>query len=156
MRLTTVCIFLLLLLTGCYQQTNQQTTESTVQTSTEQTSPETTVPDKDAMSDKEAFAADAFQQVQSGTAILVDVRSDEEWNESHFEVAKHIPIDKIKEEPEVAFESIDKEQTVFLHWRAGGRAGRAAKMLMEKGYNAIQLNMKYETIKAAGFEESTD
>ena len=115
MRLTTVCIFLLLLLTGCYQQTNQQTTESTEQTSTEQTSPETTVSDKDAMSDKEAFAADAFQQVQSGTAILVDVRSDEEWNESHFEVAKHIPIDKIKEEPEVAFESIDKEQTVFLH-----------------------------------------
>ena len=105
MRLTTACIFLLLPLTGCYQQADQQTTESIKQTS----------PSETTASDKEAFAADAFQQVQSGTAILVDVRSGEEWNESHFKVAKHIPIDKIKDDPEAAFESIDKKQTVFLH-----------------------------------------
>ena len=116
MRLTTACIFLLLPLTGCYQQADQQTTESIKQTSPEQASPsETTASDKDAMPDKEAFAADAFQQVQAGTAILVDVRSDEEWNESHFKVAKHISIDKIKENAEAAFKSIDKEQTVFFH-----------------------------------------
>ena len=116
MRLTTACIFLLLPLTGCYQQADQQTTESTEQTSPEQVSPpEIAVPVEDAAADKEAFVADAFQQVQAGTAILVDVRSDEEWNESHFKVAKHIPIDKIKEDAEAAFKSIDKEQTVFLH-----------------------------------------
>ena len=116
MRLTTACVFLLLPLTGCYQQADQQTTESTEQTSPEQFSPpEIAVPVEDAASDKEAFVADAFQQVQAGTAILVDVRSDEEWNESHFKVAKHISIDKIKENAETVFESIDKEQTVFLH-----------------------------------------
>ena len=116
MRLTTACVFLLLPLTGCYQQADQQTTESTEQTSPEQVSPsETTASDKDAMPDKEAFAAGAFQQVQAGTALLIDVRSDEEWNETHFKVAKHIPIDKIEEDAEAAFKSIDKEQTVFFH-----------------------------------------
>ena len=116
MRLTTACIFLLLPLTGCYQQADQQTTESTEQTLPEQVSPpKIAAPVEDAASNKEAFVADAFQQVQAGTATLVDVRSDEEWNESHFKVAKHIPIDKIKDDPEAAFESIDKKQTVFLH-----------------------------------------
>ena len=110
MRLTTACVFLLLPLTGCYQQADQQTTESIKQTSPEQASPSETT-----ASDKEAFAAGAFQQVQAGTALLIDVRSDEEWNETHFKVAKHISIDKIEEDAEAAFEFIDKEQTVFLH-----------------------------------------
>jgi len=59
--------------------------------------------------------ADALAQVESGKAVLVDVRRDEEWNESHFESATHIPLDKINEDPQTAFAEISKEQTVFVH-----------------------------------------
>jgi len=59
--------------------------------------------------------ADALALVESGKAVLVDVRRDEEWNESHFESATHIPLDKINEDPQSAFAKISKEQTVFVH-----------------------------------------
>jgi len=62
-----------------------------------------------------AILADALQQIQAGSAILVDVRRDEEWEEAHFEAARHIPLDTIDENAETAFADIDKQQTVFVH-----------------------------------------
>ncbi len=56
------------------------------------------------------------RQVNNGEAQLVDVRSDEEWNESHFEKAQHISIDKIEgDSPADALAGLDKEKTVYLH-----------------------------------------
>ncbi len=62
-----------------------------------------------------AIIADALAQIQAGSAILVDVRRDEEWEEAHFESARHIPIDSINENADTAFAEIEKHQTVFLH-----------------------------------------
>jgi rhodanese-related sulfurtransferase len=104
--------------------------------------------------DEATFLADALQQVQAGTALLIDVRTAKEWDEAHFAIAKHIPIDKIKEDAEAAFGEIEKEQTVFIHWRSGGRAGQAAELLTEMGYKVVPMGMKYEAIKEAGFKES--
>ena len=64
---------------------------------------------------EEAIIADALKQVQAGSAILVDVRRDEEWEEAHFESARHIPLDSINEDANAAFAEIDKQQTVFIH-----------------------------------------
>lgn len=58
---------------------------------------------------------DVLKMVQDGSAILVDVRSDEEWDEHHFKAAKHIPIDKINEDAAGALAEVKKEQLVFLH-----------------------------------------
>ena len=57
----------------------------------------------------------ALEQVQAGKALLVDVRRDEEWEEAHFELARHIPLDTIEQDAETAFADIDKQQPVFIH-----------------------------------------
>ncbi|MFK7768740.1 MAG: rhodanese-like domain-containing protein [Mariniblastus sp.] len=103
MRLAAAFI-LLLTMTGCYDSPKPTTETTPAQGATDKAEPS-----------EADFLADALKQVKSGTALLVDVRSDEEWAESHFDVAKHIPVDKIKSDPEAAFSDIKKEQTVFLH-----------------------------------------
>ncbi len=59
--------------------------------------------------------AQVLRQVTDGSAVLVDVRSDEEWNASHFSQARHISIDRIQEDAAAACAELDKEQTVYLH-----------------------------------------
>ncbi len=108
MRLATAC-FLLLTMTGCYQSPVQQATDSNQQTSPVQSTAGNTE------SNEAAFLADALQQVQAGTALLVDVRTNEEWDKAHFAIAKHIPVDEVKEDAETAFGAIKKDQTVFIH-----------------------------------------
>lgn len=75
---------------------------------TETTEKKMTVPDESSLDE-------VLKMVQDGSAILVDVRSDEEWNEKHFDAAKHIPIDKITEDAAKALEGVKKDQLVFLH-----------------------------------------
>ena len=64
--------------------------------------------------------------------ILVDVRTDAEWNDGYIETAIHIPLDKILEKIELAAE--DKEQTIYLYCRSGNRSGKAEKALRSIGY----------------------
>ena len=93
-------------------------------------------------------------QVNEGKAVLVDVRSDDEWNASHFAQAQHISIDKITEDAAAACSGLNKDKLVLLHCRSGGRAGRAAKILNDLGFNAHAMKMKYDSIKDAGFKEA--
>lgn len=58
---------------------------------------------------------DALKKVNDGSAVLVDVRSDDEWNEMHFAQATHIGIDKINEDAAAACAGLDKEKLVLLH-----------------------------------------
>ena len=58
---------------------------------------------------------EALQQVTAGTAILLDVRSDEEWDEKHFAQAQHIGIDKISEDAAAACAGLDKDKLVLCH-----------------------------------------
>ena len=84
----------------------------------ESAKPEQDNPDQNPAEPKdsgEVSLADALAQIESGKAVLVDVRRDEEWNEFHFESATHIPLDQINEDAETAFAGISKDQIVFIH-----------------------------------------
>ena len=70
---------------------------------------------------------------QLSNPILVDVRTDAEWNDGYIETAIHIPLDKILEKIELAAE--DKEQTIYLYCRSGNRSGKAEKAVGSIGYN---------------------
>ena len=69
---------------------------------------------------------------QLSNPILVDVRTDAEWNDGYIETAIHIPLDKILEKIEVAAEN--KEQTIYLYCRSGNRSGKEEKALQSIGY----------------------
>ena len=79
-----------------------------------------------------AIAGDKLEMTQASNPILIDVRTDAEWNDGYIETAIHIPLDKILQNIELAAEN--KEQTIYLYCRSGHRSGKAEKALQGIGY----------------------
>ena len=70
----------------------------------------------------------------SGNAysVMIDVRTDEEWNAGHIEGAIHIPLSEIKKD--IKNYTIPKDEEILLYCRSGNRSGRAKVILDELGY----------------------
>ena len=79
-----------------------------------------------------AFAEDKLETAQASNPILIDVRTDAEWNDGYIETAIHIPLDKILQKIEFATES--KDQAIYLYCRSGKRSAKAEKSLQSIGY----------------------
>ena len=73
-----------------------------------------------------------LETTQASNPILIDVRTDAEWNDGYIETAIHIPLDKILQKIEFATEN--KEQTIYLYCRSGKRSAKAEKALQSIGY----------------------
>jgi phage shock protein E len=78
------------------------------------------------------FAVDKLETTQASNPILIDVRTDAEWNDGYIETAIHIPLDKILQKIEFATES--KDQAIYLYCRSGKRSAKAEKALQSIGY----------------------
>ncbi len=72
-----------------------------------------------------------IDEVTSGVAQLVDVRTLEEWNEGHAEHAVHIPLDELLQGKTDALMPTKK---IYTYCQAGGRAGQAAAYLKQEGF----------------------
>lgn len=69
-------------------------------------------------------------------AILVDVRSEEEYNEGHIDGALLLPVDSINEDS--ASEVIEsKDSTVIVYCRSGSRSSQALQILNGLGYENV-------------------
>ena len=79
-----------------------------------------------------AFAEDTIETRKLSNPILVDVRTDDEWNNGYIETAIHIPLDMILQKILMATES--KDQKIYLYCRSGNRSGKAEKALQGIGY----------------------
>ena len=79
-----------------------------------------------------AFAEDKFKITQASNPILVDVRTEGEWNDGYIETAIHIPLSKILQKIELVAKN--KEQTIYLYCKSGNRSGKAEKALQGIGY----------------------
>lgn len=69
-------------------------------------------------------------------AILLDVRSPEEYAAGHLQGAVNIPHDRIA--GEIAGLAPDKTAAIILYCRSGRRADTALKTLREMGYEHLQ------------------
>jgi len=76
--------------------------------------------------------------------LLIDVRTDPEWNEGHLEGAVLIPYDKIGEG--IAKIAPDKKTKINLYCRTGRRSGIALETLKKLGYEDIT---NYGSVKDA-------
>ena len=65
-------------------------------------------------------------------SVMIDVRTDEEWNAGYIEGAIHIPLSKI--ERDIENYEISKDEEILLYCRSGNRSGRAKVILDELGY----------------------
>ena len=69
-------------------------------------------------------------------AILVDVRSEDEYNEGHIDGALLLPVDNINEDS--ASEVIEsKDSTVIVYCRSGNRSSQALQILNDLGYENV-------------------
>ena len=67
--------------------------------------------------------------------ILVDVRTEDEYNVEHIPDAVLLPLDNIADDAEAMIP--DKEATYFVYCRSGNRSATASAQLVEMGYTNI-------------------
>ena len=79
-----------------------------------------------------AFAEDALKTSNDSNSILVDVRTNAEWNDGYIETAIHIPLNELIEKIELIAKN--KEQRIYLYCRSGNRSGKAEQALQNNGY----------------------
>ena len=79
----------------------------------------------------------------SEDALLIDVRTAEEFDSGHIEGAKHIPYEEIG--VRIGELTDDKSRETVLYCRSGRRSGVAQKTLVDMGFE--------NAINAGGYEE---
>lgn len=95
------------------------------------------------------------QQVVEKTAVLIDVREQDEWNAGHLADAAFIPLSSLKG-PGLAeaLQKLPKDKPVYLHCKSGGRVLMCAEILQGKGYDIRPLRAGYENLLQAGFRKA--
>lgn len=79
------------------------------------------------------------KKLVSEGAVLLDVRTVEEYSERHLDKAVNIPVDKLNGQmSEIEkLTSGDKSKPIVVYCQAGGRAGRAKSALTAAGYTQV-------------------
>jgi sulfur-carrier protein adenylyltransferase/sulfurtransferase len=83
----------------------------------------------------EVDAARARDLIESGDAVVVDVREQDEWDEGHIPGAVHIPRGYLESRIERA--APDPSRQVLLYCSAGNRSAFSAKTLEDMGYDDV-------------------
>ncbi|WP_298502073.1 rhodanese-like domain-containing protein [uncultured Maribacter sp.] len=84
-----------------------------------------------------------FSQKDTKNALLVDVRTPGEYNNGHIENA--ININWFDDNFAEQFNNINKEKTIYLYCKVGGRSAKAQAKLSSLGYtNVINLDGGYD------------
>ncbi len=78
---------------------------------------------------------DGREKVQNG-ALLLDVRTPEEFREGHVQGAKNIPVQELARR---LHELGPKTQHVVVYCRSGGRSAAAAQLLKGQGYSVTDI-----------------
>lgn len=72
----------------------------------------------------------------NSNAMLIDVRTEEEYNKGHIERAINIPYDKVVESLSV-YGIINFDVPLIVYCKSGGRSSKAAEALVNAGYNNV-------------------
>lgn len=74
-------------------------------------------------------------QIEKSDLQLIDVRTPEEYEKGHIEAAKLIDFFASDFKEQVA--KLDKDKSVYLYCKSGGRSGKASKILANLGFKNI-------------------
>jgi phage shock protein E len=82
-------------------------------------------------------------------ALVIDVRTLDEWNGAHLETAVRIDWQNIRQG--VASIGVKKDQPIYIYCQSGNRAGKAEKMLLDQGYtNVYNMGGLQDAIRLTG------
>ncbi|MFV0497019.1 MAG: redoxin domain-containing protein [Candidatus Fimivivens sp.] len=93
---------------------------------------------------------DEFLEMEDRSYVLLDVRTQEEYQEKHIPGAVLIPDYELARRAQA--ELPDKRQVIFVYCRSGRRSEAAAKELVAMGYNHVYdmggiIDWPYETVQ---------
>lgn len=105
------------------------------------------------------FTEDALKTVQKNVAqeqaVLVDVRSQEEWDEGHLADSIFLPVTRLIDGDFGAAalaEKLPQDKILYTFCVSGARAELAGDVLKELDYQVRVLAAGYEELVQAGFE----
>lgn len=84
----------------------------------------------------EISPADARKQVESGEAVLIDVREESDWREGHAKDAVHLNRGVI--ELEIEEEIPDLKKPIICYCGGGSRSALVAESLQKMGYENVR------------------
>ncbi len=85
--------------------------------------------------------------IESGEVKVIDVRSNEEWNEGHIEQAEHRFLGRLPKH----LDQLPRDQELVVHCRSGARSAIAASVLQAAGVkHVVDLKGGYAQWKADG------
>ncbi len=68
-------------------------------------------------------------------AVLLDVRSDQEYRQGHIPGSMNIPLQSLGKVQSIID---DRDTPIFVHCLSGGRSRQAAAMLLQMGYRNVK------------------
>lgn len=83
---------------------------------------------------EEVTPREGQERVRQG-ALLLDVREPDEYREVHAEGARLMPLSTFEEQ----YAALGQEQPIVVICRSGARSARAAQYLLDRGYDAVNL-----------------
>lgn len=138
------CVLILLVsLTGCSDVATETTVATSDSTMTGDTTENTTPDTPNAGVEESNSDTPATDQE---TPIIIDVRSQEEWDAGHLAKAVHIPHTEITDR--ISEVTGDKGAKIILHCAVGGRAGKARTALEEAGFTNVENGGGLEDMQA--------
>ncbi|HEY9388366.1 MAG TPA: rhodanese-like domain-containing protein [Mycobacteriales bacterium] len=82
----------------------------------------------------------------SPTAVLLDVREDDEWQAGHAPEAVHVPMSGLP----ARLPEVPTGQALAVVCRSGGRSAQVAGWLLAQGYDAVNVAGGMQSWVAAG------
>lgn len=108
------------------------------------------------------FTEDSLKVVKKAIddekAVLVDVRTQKEWDKGHVEGAIFLPVTSLTDdldEKKLA-KALPKKGRYYIHCAVGIRATRAGEYLEERGYQVKVLKPGYQQLIEAGFKKAAE
>mmetsp|Transcript_14976 Transcript_14976/g.22544 ORF Transcript_14976/g.22544 Transcript_14976/m.22544 type:complete len:141 (-) Transcript_14976:141-563(-) len=97
--------------------------------------------------------AEAKKMVDTGDAILLDVREPNEWAQSHFSKAVLVPYHSQLADGIIPKALIQSEKTLVIHCAHGIRSQYAARLLADQGLSTICLYESFDELCALEFDD---
>jgi len=96
--------------------------------------------------------ADLVGQIESGDVILLDVRSNEEWQQTHIPQAEHRFLGRLPD----YFDALPRDKPIVTQCQVGARAAVGASVLQAAGFDVINMAGGFQAWSDAGLPKTAD